>query len=1091
MKKLLTAMLGVTMCASVATGVTMMASAEPVDSSDWALASGVLTMQWDEANGAHVISGTTETAYGARAYLKDPVKVDGLTIELYTDTYENGGLFGIGLVSPSSPTDFSPQNDALDIGIAPNIYDGQTRVTVAKSHDSNAAIGSSTVGGAVAGAFASSSVYVSDGQAIGAKYVINYLEEEDVYQVDYTMTYGTVFQTQQRETTVYVPTEHFTSVMDENGEVVISTWGMNSKAYTLLVKITESEEEGSVPGGDVVTPEPEPEPDPEPEVPDVVYEEKDWIVGAGATTLEYNATTGYSKVANLNGWGTRAGYSHKVKVDGLTVEMYTDEACNDTDKQCFGFSFVSVPTGWALDAAQSFTAHFRPSIGYASTQTRLSIAKNHDFAEAGLLCYKTAEDVYNPAVNPESTFYSSMVWNLSDEYGVRFHFEFVDLADTDNDVYKLTATIIAGEKHAQQPQEQVMYFADNWVESVADENGEVYISAWGFSSDAHIPSVQFKIDDANTQAYKAGAYAAAVEAISAYGAAADAAVAGTGSFSAALEAKAAAVAAIPACRGNDQSLLTAEVAKVDEVMAGAQDLVKAEVQAVYDVAFGKLAAFEDESTINKMSVNDFKASVDQANAAYEEFFNMLTAENQEYFVGLSEDLAYGVDFITVKSWIISYEAMANALDATAETIIDDINTVKEYKLAYVGSATETLLNTLEAADVEALNGRIAAADQVVADMEARFSVEVKDELLSVVEAALEEDLTIKFNLDDAKNAWTDLHNKVAITEEDGEVYTRYTAAYAALKAACEAYVTAEINAVSDALENEFTEYSAFKAVRDRFYLIRLNYLYEENADITAAHEALSATIKENVWFNVTTTDIAEVEWAENGLYFEQTPAFPSRLNWNQKLNLVTGAEVVVELTEMAYYNPGDSANNLCFNFLMAPDSYKSTSDGISIIIWLFPTESNVQIFNNNDVSLGNKSIATPMDGATITISVQYAEYYDFVADNTYYAYVIKVNEAEIVLTEAQLTQYGYEVSNDCYFSMGSFADDKSNPNKMTLVSVNGKDLGYVEPEPQPQPQPKPEQPKEEEGGCGSVIGGVSAAIAILGAAAVVLKKKEN
>ena len=824
---------------------------------------------------------------------------------------------------------------------------------------------------------------------------------------------------------------------------------------------------------------------------DVVYAEKEWIVGAGTPTLEYNATTGYSKVANLAGWGMRAGYSHKVKVDGLTVEMYADEPCNDTDAQCFGFSFVSEPTGWALDAAQSFTAHFRPSIGYAPTQTRLSIAKNHDFAEAGLLCYKNAEDVYNDAVKPEATFYSSMVWNTSSEYGVRLHFEFVDLADTDNDVYKLTATIIAGEKHAQQPQEQVMYFADNWVESVADANGEVYISAWGFSADAHAPSAQFKIDDANTQAYKAGAYATAVNAIEAYEAAATAAAEGTGEFSAALAAKDAAATAIAACRGNDKSVLTAEAAEVDEIMAAAQEAVKAEVQAVYDIAFANLAAFEDESTINKMSLNNYKASVDQANAKYEEMVNMLTEENKEYFLGLSADLAYGVDLITVKSWIISYEAMANALSEESETIISDIDSAKEYKLAFVGSATETLLNALNEEDVTALSARIAAADATVAAMEALFSDEVKDELLSVVEAALEEDLTIKFNLDDAKNAWTDLHNKVAITEEDGEVYTRYTAAYAALKAACEAYVTAEINAVSDALENEFTEYSAFKAVRDRFYLIRLNYLYEENADITAAHEALSATIKENVWFNVTTTDIAEVEWAENGLYFEQTPAFPSRLNWNEKLDLVQGAEIVVELTEMAYYNPGDSANNLCFNFLMAPDSYKSTSDGISIIIWLFPTESNVQIFNNNDVSLGNKSIATPMDGATITISVQYTDYYDFIKQETYPAYVIKVNEAEIVLTEAQLTQYGYEVSNDCYFSMGSFADDKSNPNKMTLVSVNGKDLGYVEPEPQPQPQPKPEQPKEEEGGCGSVIGGVSAAIAILGAAAVVLKKKEN
>jgi hypothetical protein len=151
--------------------------------------------------------------------------------------------------------------------------------------------------------------------------------------------------------------------------------------------------------------------------------------------------------------------------------------------------------------------------------------------------------------------------------------------------------------------------------------------------------------------------------------------------------------------------------------------------------------------------------------------------------------------------------------------------------------------------------------------------------------------------------------------------------------------------------------------------------------------------------------------------------------------------MVIELTSAAYYNDNTSANNLCFNFLADPDCYKSMSDGISIIIWLYPTESNVQIMNNTDVPLASSTIATPIDGGTITISVKYEEYYSFVEDATYWAYVIKVNEAEIVLTAEALTNNGHEITDDVYFSMGSFADKKDTPNILTLVSINGVELG--------------------------------------------------
>jgi CheY-like chemotaxis protein len=167
------------------------------------------------------------------------------------------------------------------------------------------------------------------------------------------------------------------------------------------------------------------------------------------------------------------------------------------------------------------------------------------------------------------------------------------------------------------------------------------------------------------------------------------------------------------------------------------------------------------------------------------------------------------------------------------------------------------------------------------------------------------------------------------------------------------------------------------------------------------------------------------------------------------LDMKEGAEIVVELTSAAYYNDGSNgANNLCFNFLASPDSYKSMSDGISIIIWLYPTESNVQIMNYTDTALASGAIATPLDGGTITISVKHEEYYSFVEDTTYWAYVIRVNEAEIVLTKEVLTSNGHDMPDEVYFSMGSFADNKENPNILTLVSANGVEFGLPSEEPE-------------------------------------------
>ena len=612
--------------------------------------------------------------------------------------------------------------------------------------------------------------------------------------------------------------------------------------------------------------------------------DKDWVVGAGACTLNYELETGYSVIGNLASWGTRAGYNHKVKVDGLTLDLYTD-AAGGTNNQTFGISFIDSPTGWALDAAKSFTAHWRPAVSFAQTQTRMTFAKNHDTKEDGLLCYKNADDVYNDAVKPESTFYSSMVWNnTSGELGVRLEFDLIE----DKEVYQLTATVTAGTKHGQQPESVVMYFADDWVDSVADENGQVYVKAWGFTNSSDIPSLKVKIEDDNIRAYKAGAYKTTTDALTAYETAATAAAEGKGSFTDAVAAKEAVQATVSALRGNDQTAIEAEIKEVDAILSAAQDNVKAAVQTAYTAADTAIAVLNDEAKIDAENIAAAQEAANNAKASYEEYSAMLSEENKAYFEGLSANYAYALNVANAKLWVIDYETKVNALETTAaDALVEAIVAVKADRAAYTGSATETLINGLNETDKAALENRIATADGKLAEKETANAAAVKDYYLDIVEAALAADITIKQNLDDAKAAYAKLVKFVTIAEADGELYTRYTTAYATLKAAAEAYVNGLIEAVDAALVEEYTTLSSFdEAVKNVYKAIDLAYLTEENAEIATAYATLTEKYNANFWSMVTTTGLlADVEQNTTGLYVESNPAFPSRFNYNKALNL--------------------------------------------------------------------------------------------------------------------------------------------------------------------------------------------------------------
>ncbi|MBQ7924146.1 MAG: hypothetical protein IJ329_02445 [Clostridia bacterium] len=260
---------------------------------------------------------------------------------------------------------------------------------------------------------------------------------------------------------------------------------------------------------------------------------------------------------------------------------------------------------------------------------------------------------------------------------------------------------------------------------------------------------------------------------------------------------------------------------------------------------------------------------------------------------------------------------------------------------------------------------------------------------------------------------------------------------------------AEITAVEDQLV-EGLKKSQWSGVQSAFAAIDMSTLEEPNETVTAQYDALKTTIQNHPFnyintYGTATYAASDVEWTEKGLYYTDAGEYATRLNYNKPMNLQTGATVEFEITEAAYYT-GSVANNLCINFLGNADSYKDASNGITLILFLFATESKLAVVQgaNEVVSM---SVPTPMDEQKVTLSIKYDTVFGITQEGEfgeYNAYVINFNGVEMELTPEVATQGGVNVVDTCYFSMGSFMDDRAVANKLTLMSVDGVDLGWKE-----------------------------------------------
>lgn len=990
-------------------------------------------------DGYYSISGIE---YATTAYTTEKVKLEGLTIEMKISGFTTSQAAGVIFSAAPNATYSGGGVAAMTLWYSP-YGNSQSRLHVGADHDYNTTSyahsdpACTNPGFGVAGSMVLNTVTDAD-----IKIEINSYDE-NAYAVKFTVAQDNLLWGNNanyadeegggHSCTVYMLKSTFASALDSEGKLYVSASGLTSPNYS--IRITEA--------AGAEKPETPTEPE-TPEVPGIVGAlDGDWAAYAGSPVMNF-AENGYTEVSNLTSWGTRSYYKHLVKLDGLEISLRSTSNKGD----CVGIIFSGTNGAYFGDGSPFSITYWNELY---SGQARLHFGTNHNYNSSSVVY--TAPEV--SAANNGFGVAGSMVCNQAATMGWTIKFESynddfysVKITMTDSTMWGNNANYNADEKSC------TVYLPKATVADMLNENGECYVIAAGFPSGANPACIaEYKIVDDNYRAYLASdAVTGAQAKVEAYKTAADS-ITDAASYDAAMAAKSEALASLNGLRSRELAELNLVMAAVDAELAANEDIVLIVKKAVTDKLDAAKAAYDalvaDKTTLNSESLAAALALTDDAKAEYTTRASMLSDDAKAEIDTAIAGLDYAHDYCIALLWVTTYESKIAALDANDPSIVDGLVEVKAYREAYTSTTAYVKITTvLSEEDKAALEGAIAVCDEAVVNIETVVLPQLKESYIAAMEEKLKADLTIKPNLDDAKAAYAEIATYVTITEADGELYNRYVAGYNTLKDACEAYVRVQIKEVSDLLTKQYTVLDEFKTVRNKFKSIKLDYLMEENAEIAAELADLELDISANVFYYMNSTNIPLVEWNNTGLAVESKVEFPARLNYNKPLNLKSGAEIVIELTSAAYYNNGSSANNLCFNFLASPDSYKSMSDGISIIIWLYPTESNVQIMNYTDVPLANSAIATPLDGGKITISVKYEEYYSFVEDATYWAYVIRVNEAEIVLTAEALTSNGHEVPDEVYFSMGSFADDKSYPNILTLVSANGVEFGMPEEEPE-------------------------------------------
>lgn len=833
------------------------------------------------------------------------------------------------------------------------------------------------------------------------------------------------------------------------------------------------------------------------------------VTGLIDTTLKDKDTV---EINGLNTYGARACYDNKVKLDGLSVTIGVSGWTSVTG-DCLGFLFGKTNTAfWTEDGttAAAFTLWNQP-YGPESGQLRLQVGPSHNYSETSLAF---TNDKFE---TPGFGIAGSMVLNRVDSVSLTISFEQMENGNWKVVISDNLRNAMWNSNANYNDYTCTVYMKADTFADYLDEEGKVWLLAHGFPSGGNPPvKMSISVVDSSDPYYQ-NELAAADTKLNEYIEAA-LAIDDEASYDAAMEAREAFIAAIGKLRANNATYYTAALEAYDILIVldeDAQAIVKAKLSAIIGEEAGKITALETEANVTAETLAAGKEALQAAKEAYEVYFARLSENNRKEFEELLDGYSYTAAKAEVALWILDYEKGVAALEnMSAEELPDAIRNLTDIYDAFANSSAYEILQTLKDGDKAAYEKRIADAKADCDTAKENNDEKMKEYFVNLLAEAVSEDLTQKENIVSAIDTLAYVNENVTITEAD-DIYNLYMEKVQAIYDAGEEWILSEIESVTELLKEDYTTLGAFQPVKTRYESIDMGLIFEENGNkesIQAEYDALTELIEKEAMYWLSANEVNVLEQNATGIYTEMTPKFPNRLNYLKKLDATEGIEVSVELTEAAFYNDNSLANNLCFNFLLEPGKHKAEADGISIVIWLYPTESNVQIFNYSDKVLGQFSVSTPIEGGTFDIKVFYGDYYDFTEDKTIVCWQITVNGQMYTLSDELLTSEGHDIGTDLYFSFGSFADKTDKPNCLTLISVNDFNFGYV-PKEDPEAPTEPEDPEKPDdstdstdstdsakpedsgdgktGGCGSIISAGIIGGSALAAAAVVFTRRKK
>ena len=508
-------------------GLTVNASANADATGEWTNGSASpLTAEYEESTGYFSFGGLTQ--WGDRLGHGTKVKVDGLTVDLYSDKFADGDRFGFSLVK--NLTDYSPlSSNFFNAVFIPGLW-GQTRLGFLCNSDPDTQyeIASSTPGGAIGDAFISSKVFNYTNDPLHAKLTFHKYND-DYYQVDFSSESAQCWG--DNVATVYVSASYFNAAMDEDGYAYLSAfhgYGTSSSAHALKIRYEDdilraAKADIAAYASAVSALEAE-----------ITTENYQAMLAAKAkaeayagkvselSAGNYTATLTALRLRALNAvqaqdtrfenipgsdWtftakkdafgdgtetvfnefktrGERMVTARRVRLDGLQIELYSDRY---TAGDRFGISFVGDKTDFGPDLAAANRAVFNATFmaGIYPGQSRFNIGKTDD-DQSGIAKTTATGDINTGA------FVSSMVYDDGNNAVFGARLTFTELTVNGTTVYRIDYVMTAG-TNSYGTNASTVYVDGSFFENAVDAYGYTYISVFhGYGESAAAPAFRLR-----------------------------------------------------------------------------------------------------------------------------------------------------------------------------------------------------------------------------------------------------------------------------------------------------------------------------------------------------------------------------------------------------------------------------------------------------------------------------------------------------------------------------------------------------------------------------------------------------------------------